>query len=172
MRFEKRNREIVRMRCEDRWTLQEIANRFKLTRERVRQILERHGITCTAFKSLDHRTKRVTVPCLICGVGVETVPSKSLRRPFCSEGCKLDYYHPQITCDQCGKQFRRRRGVVERNKTDRRYKGKNFCSESCYRVSRRKVRIDAPGLARFHLREYLRYAGMTSQELKRVSINV
>jgi len=172
MKHEKRDAEIVRMRCEDKWTLQEIADKFSLTRERVRQILERHGITCTSFKSLDQRVKKVTVPCLMCGVGIPTMPSrvKSWKRPFCSEGCKEDYFFPMVECANCGKQFRRPRYIVRQNKRDKRYSGKYFCTTGCFRAYQKKGEENHPKLARFHLREYLRHAGVVSEQ--RISVHV
>jgi len=172
MRYEKRDAEIVRMRCEDKWTLQEIGDRFSLTRERVRQILERHGITCTAFKTLDKRVKQVTVPCLMCGVGIPTMPSrvKGWKRPFCSDDCKRDYFFPLVECAQCGRAFRRRRHIVRQNKRDKRYSGIYFCTTACFRAYQKKDKKSSSGLARFHLREYLRHAGIPQQET--VSVHV
>lgn len=38
MDLEERNKEIIRLRCEERWTLQAIADLYGITKERVRQL--------------------------------------------------------------------------------------------------------------------------------------
>lgn len=73
-------------------TLQELGNRFGVTRERVRQVLLQEGKPTSAY--------RQTYLCNQCGkdMGVKA----RWRKFFCSERCYHDYTHIQVACSYCG----------------------------------------------------------------------
>lgn len=105
------------------WTLQTIGAEVGVTRERVRQILNRLGLS-TTFEGY-----HVGHPCPGCGVHVST------REPlYCSKQCRYASLRLLLTCDQCGKQFMRRAKVASRHliESHSNYKGlHSFCSNLC-----------------------------------------
>lgn len=85
-----RQRNIVRMRRNNPCaTLQEVGDRFGVTRERARQILEQAGEPTVAYQQ--------TYLCLQCDKDIGRKP-----RLFCSPECRHNYQHIKIACTYCG----------------------------------------------------------------------
>ena len=97
-------------------TLQQIGDKYGITRERVRQILESENLNTTHWKQ--------KYKCLQCGEIIERSRSKS----FCSKDCQYNYSYPLIECCICKKLVRRNQGQLYRH--DRQNKH-YFCSKKC-----------------------------------------
>ena len=185
---------MVKMRCDAGMTLQAIGNVFGLTRERVRQELKaKCGIDCQALPETNKVYHRVEVECAQCSKVFEVAAHQAKRQKhyFCSKRCCYEYVHPLYVCDRCGREFRRTRSQMSvklgGSRKDPRYQGGKYCSEACYHGRNVEAEeelsklpsavvpedLGRPGLARYHLREYLRtIKGLTREELRRVATNV
>jgi len=99
----------------------EIARRVGVSRERVRQLLRRLGLTT----DMRIRPKR---RCLSCG---NPIPRD--HRAFCSRACQVNYYQITLYCNFCGKEFKRKVKdiLLYPVKLQYGYKGRVFCSRSC-----------------------------------------
>ncbi len=79
-------------------TLQQIGNKFGVTRERVRQILKRDGLETRHFRQhyLCNHCRKVIIG------------NRGLKPKFCSRVCRSKYYDVELICDGCGKSFIRK----------------------------------------------------------------
>jgi len=101
-------------------TLQQIADKYKLTRERIRQILKQANVKTTSEKY-----KKVRV-CLICGLPLANVKSKKYHKE-----CYYREHHIQIACSQCGKiKELRKSQLLARSDKQEHY----FCSRQCFDI--------------------------------------
>lgn len=78
-------------------TMQQIGDRYKITRERVRQILVEAGKPTSAFQQ--------TYLCPNCGGELPRGKQSRARQgkgTFCNKQCQYDYGHIKIACDYCG----------------------------------------------------------------------
>ena len=85
-----RNSEMLRLYIEEHMTLETIGDLFGVTRERVRQIVSRAGVTrdvTLASMAIRRDSYRVQATCVHCGKVVMDVPSRPKRR-FCSPFCR------------------------------------------------------------------------------------
>lgn len=75
-------------------TMQTIANKFNISRQRVHQFLKQKGVM----------TRRILPkhPCLQCKKEI------LLRRKFCNRKCQFEFHRITLICDECGKAFKRR----------------------------------------------------------------
>ena len=98
-------------------TLQQIGDKYGVTREWVRQILSQEGLPTAAI------IEKHLIYCLNCGK--ETSTPK-----FCNLDCFSAYHHIEVVCSQCDKLFPLRRSTliahVKRNTS-----GLLFCSMRC-----------------------------------------
>jgi len=119
--------------CEERQlhpcaTLQDISNKFGVTKERIRQILKRDGLR-TQTTRLDFSKERYVCP--RCG-GQKNYEAKWCKR------CFSEMHWVDVDCDNCGKlkQVRVSRLIaIESGKWAKRgfgYKGHFFCSRQCH----------------------------------------
>jgi len=115
-------------------TLQQIADKYKVTRERIRQILEPYNLP--TGNSMRAYKPRVCPEC-----GHKITNSKSKR---CGK-CYLKEHRVTLACDMCGKLFTRHLSEViyqENAPAEKRPNGKPrrnwFCSRHCLGVWRGK----------------------------------
>jgi transcription elongation factor Elf1 len=100
-------------------TLQAVGDKFGITRERVRQILDR------ASSPTRHYIKPKTLyTCLNCG------KETTYKIGLCSRECRYQYNMIPLVCDNCGVVFHRKKSLAIRHNTGR-YKGKVFCNRDC-----------------------------------------
>lgn len=99
-------------------TLQEIGNDFRVTRERIRQILASLHLPTRHIALRWQRMK----PCLNCG---ELTLNK-----FCSHECLNAHYRTMVVCGVCGKEFPQRIKDRDYRKNHRGYQH-TFCSNQC-----------------------------------------
>lgn len=78
-------------------TMAKIGEAVKLTRERVRQILNKH-----------HLPTRVVKHLYICNYCGSTFKGAEYHRLFCNKSCYNNYHYAELECETCGKTFRRR----------------------------------------------------------------
>lgn len=120
-------RKVLKLLSEDSWRLQEIASAVGLSRERVRQIREKHGIW----------TPR---KCLNCGTGLSLFSHG--RRIYCSPECRrtANYkkkhqgnepfsWKKETQCEKCGATFLKRVSWMR------------FCSPQCSQGDKRSICI-------------------------------
>lgn len=97
-------------------TLQEVGDKLGVSRERVRQLLNRAELPTMHYK--------VTNRCSKCGVEVP----KSNRSGLCKE-CKEESHRVPLICDQCGELFYRgQHQVISQSQPHTGY----YCSRQCY----------------------------------------
>ena len=107
-------------------TLQQIADKYDITRERVRQVLASEG----------RATKAIRLPnpnyiCPYCG-GVKSWVSAQCEN--CQEAERAKVRWVTLICDQCGGTFERRQSEVLIRAKLRGYQGRIFCSKRCQGV--------------------------------------
>ena len=99
-------------------TLADIGRIVGLSRERVRQILVRHGLSTKAFRPKPF--------CPLCGK-----PSLRALKTSCLE-CKAKRKWVYLPCDHCGRAVKKSRLLRERQMKDPRYTNKRtFCNKAC-----------------------------------------
>ena len=116
-----RDRELLKLRRNNPcYTLQQIANEFGVSRERVRQILSLH-------QKRTRHLKTTKYCCLRCGVEI------TKNRKYCSQKCFFEDHNILVTCDHCGKQFYRMVSAVL-SYPNRPMNPRNFifCDKSCF----------------------------------------
>jgi excisionase family DNA binding protein len=125
-----RNSRIVKWATENPCSsLAEIGDHYGISRERVRQILFRHGIR--KAHALRVRLKTV-LSCRECG---KDMPYSRRESPICNacSGMKVD-----LVCDGCDRPFKRSRyrilAPLKRPRT--KYKGHFYCSMACFQENR------------------------------------
>jgi DNA-directed RNA polymerase subunit RPC12/RpoP len=101
-------------------TLEQIANKYNISRERVRQRLATAGLP----------TRRIKQPYLCLNCGKEFTPQNKVPK-FCSQKCRHEYHNPLVECVECGKLFRIRLGYLKRKIKNGRADNL-FCSKTCY----------------------------------------
>lgn len=97
-----RNREIVRLHVEERLTLTEIAERFALTRERIRQIVRKAGIAPSETQAVLHEGTMVEWACEVCGKE-EQRERTDARARTCAGDCRselMSSIHRQYTDEE------------------------------------------------------------------------
>ena len=119
--MEERTKKILEIRINNPCaTLQQIGNQTKLTRERVRQILNKHGLPTHHY----HQRKQYT--CLNCGKIITTDATH-----FCSRKCRHNYSQITVICSECNESF-----VISKTdliaRTKRHIIPKMFCSKTCF----------------------------------------
>ena len=103
-------------------TLEQIGQKFGVSRERIRQILQRANLPTRRF--VQHN-----FICLQCG---KEFTCKWPRR-FCSPECSRRYHNPSLVCSECGILFERRLKTILHNNGARGYKGRGmWCSKQCF----------------------------------------
>ncbi len=113
--------EIAKMRHDNPClTLQQIGNKYGISRERVRQVLAKQGAITK------HYHEKILYTCLNCG---KVTPNKS---GICSKKCKTDYNQITLICDNCGKLFNRVKNDIIRASNNENYKGHQFCNNTCF----------------------------------------
>jgi len=99
-------------------TLQQIGDKYGVTKERVRQILSREQLPTRAI------IERKIVYCLHCG-------KETPNLKFCSHECQQAYHSVEAVCSQCGRMFSLRQSeLIARTKHNT--TGLLFCSKQCY----------------------------------------
>lgn len=116
-KIKQRTQDIVSMRIKNPCaTLKQIGDKFGITRERVRQILNKNKLDTHHLCYPKHR-------CNNCG-------KPTNHKLFCSKKCKLEFSKATLICDQCGITFERRvynmKGNIIRN-----HSKNTFCSRRC-----------------------------------------
>jgi len=101
-------------------TLQVIGDEVGLSRERVRQILKKEGLTTAHYIESPYKFF-----CPECG--------KPTRWKFCNKQCRDKYLYIPVTCDNCGKiNYRLQSTVLYRVKNKLNlYNGHYFCNKRC-----------------------------------------
>ena len=97
-------------------TLQQIADKCKVSRERVRQILKKENLPTRHYSSF------LPLSCLNC-----QLPMPKEHKKWCSRKCQWEYTHPLVECDYCHKLFRRGACELARASQPRHV----FCTSSC-----------------------------------------
>jgi hypothetical protein len=111
--------EIAKMRHDNPClTLQQIGNKYGISRERVRQVLAKQGTTTK------HYIKRQYSECLNCG-------KQTTNKLYCTKKCRTDYNQITLVCDNCGKSFNRKKSDIIRTSNNENYKGHQFCNSTC-----------------------------------------
>lgn len=102
-------------------TLQEMGDRFGVSKERVRQVLNEMDLPTRHF------SEKKMVSCLKCGNPIKE------GKEFCDRECQNDYNTILITCSQCGNLMERKacKTLLTENKIRLGYKGNFFCSKRC-----------------------------------------
>lgn len=118
-------KEVIKMRQTNQCaTLQEIGNRFGVSRERIRQILSTNNIQTKNYKWL------LRYYCLECGT--ELVGHGRANRKFCSVSCCNSYKRITVMCDNCGALFKRRASeLLWYPNTPAHQPKHSFCSRKC-----------------------------------------
>jgi len=105
----------------------QIANRYGITRERVRQILKEAEKPTAAYKQI--------YLCPSCG---KELPSEKQLRArqgkvtFCNKQCRYDYGHIKVACDYCGNLKEYRVGeLISHIRTGNTKHNHFFCSRVC-----------------------------------------
>jgi predicted transcriptional regulator len=101
-------------------TLQQIADKLGVTKERVRQILVSESLPTTHWKLRNYL-------CNNCGRNFPAIYGG--RRIFCSPECQKAYYEATLQCDECGKLFKLR--YSELRKAVKRGYQHFYCSRRC-----------------------------------------
>jgi hypothetical protein len=102
-------------------TLQQVGDKFSLTRERIRQILvEKHSPTRKFIQKY---------LCLNCG---NVNPRQNKK--FCSRECCFEFHQVPVICDQCGKMFKRRVSNLLSYPTRHGSHNHTFCNRHCLGV--------------------------------------
>lgn len=116
-----RNISIIRVRSNNPCaTLQEIGDRFGITRERVRQILKEAGEQTRAYVQ--------TYLCYHCGKNLGR-----RKKVFCNKQCQHDYYHMRVPCEICGQLSEYSIAVLAWRVKHMKHKQKLFfCSRVCH----------------------------------------
>ncbi len=97
-------------------TLEEIGQKYNVSRERIRQVLSKHGLSTKALV--------IKSACMNCN----KVIYKSQK--FCSRECQHEYARIPVACQQCGKIFKRYQSEITyrfRENSEHRF----FCSRKC-----------------------------------------
>jgi len=96
-------REAVRLYNKEAWTLERIGQRFGVTKERARQVLQACGVNTDGR----HRTREQRI-CKICGRGYSVLKSdRTFRsRGICSQKCWRPKLFVGVTCSECGHKMR------------------------------------------------------------------
>lgn len=102
-------------------TLQEMSDRFGVTRERIRQVLNEMELPTRHF------SEKKMVGCLQCDNPIRE------GKEFCNRKCQNDYNTISISCSQCGKLMKRKacRTLLTESRIKLGYKGNFFCSKRC-----------------------------------------
>ena len=77
--------------------LYQIAQRVGVTKERVRQILYDEGLPTSAVI--------LRIACMVCG-------KRTRNKKFCSHECQLEYHLIPLTCEVCGRVFKRKKAWI------------------------------------------------------------
>lgn len=116
-------REAVRLYNNENWTLERIGQRFGVTKERARQVLQAYEVN-TDGRVRTHEQKI----CKICGLRYSVLKShRSFRsRGICSRKCWRPRVFVGVTCSECGHKMRipQRRFKVNTS-------GLFFCNRIC-----------------------------------------
>ena len=139
MEWTDRNRHICALRKKG-LTLREIADRYGVSRERIRQITSRFFIPVPERPKLP---EAVTDRCCQCKKQFKR--KRQIRRKFCSKECRrLSQIHKpwsrfgmvKLKCDGCGVAFQRRSNIHQISLRIARERGnehpRHFCSHACY----------------------------------------
>lgn len=107
-------------------TLIEIGDQLGVTRERVRQILKKEGMSTRAL----YVPKYGRFSCVVCDKVF--VPERATStRLYCSVQCQKEAAMITLSCDWCGNLFKR--PIYKEKPTLARHPGKNvFCNKHCY----------------------------------------
>ena len=103
-------------------TLQEIGDKYGITRERVRQVLKEAGVQTKHVLRVNH------LICPFCG-GEKTYNSS--RCPTCREAQREAVRLVPLVCDQCGTMFERKQVDVLTRAKRYGFGGPVFCSRRC-----------------------------------------
>ena len=98
-------------------TLQEIGDKFDLSRERVRQILKQMHLPTKAIRPSLYKFN-----CYNCGI--------ESKRRFCSIKCRSEYFFESLYCEVCNVEIKRLKSEIKRNIVKHDYKH-TFCSKRC-----------------------------------------
>lgn len=82
-----RNAEFVRLHVEERLTLTAIGERFGISRERVRQIVRKHGVAVAVTTAVRSESAGVDFTCPVCEVTTRMGAFRASRRLYCSRDC-------------------------------------------------------------------------------------
>ena len=127
------NQQIVDYRLiHPEYTLQRIATRFSLSRERIRQILKANHVRTKSTLFGVTPEDRICPTCL----GLKNRESKTCKK------CFIILHRMTISCSICGTLITRKKSYIMKNFIDPRYTGRFFCSPEClskgFRVKRSK----------------------------------
>jgi len=102
-------------------TLQEMGDRLGVSRERIRQMLNKLELPTR------HYSEKKMVGCLECGSLIKE------GKEFCNVKCRKSYNSVLVTCSQCGKLIKRKPSMVLSSKSRIRkgYKGNYYCDRKC-----------------------------------------
>ena len=107
-------------------TLAQIGDKVGISRERVRQILKSEGGK-TRHLDIKHQYY-----CLNCAKVFKSYSSKNPK--WCSLLCRHEYSCIPVTCNICGKLFRKKQSALVAQSNDSRYRGNDYCSRKCFGV--------------------------------------
>jgi hypothetical protein len=104
------------------WTLQRIGGEFGITREMVRQHLNRRGVDTSG------RHRHIEKRCTICNTVYRHHPNEKTYRArgICSRPCYEKHCFVMKPCDNCGRVLKKYRRAIARSKT-----GRVFCDHVC-----------------------------------------
>ena len=105
-------------------TLQQIGDKYDISRERVRQIIKKHELL-----HYDQSVDKEHKACLQCGKLIRPQNHK-----FCNKQCEYEYNHPFVECDQCHNLFRAKKGTfygLSHKQSNGKLKEHTFCSQTC-----------------------------------------
>ena len=115
----------------------EIAKKMGYHRSYVHKILKENGFVTKIPSGLKNRH----VYCAKCKEFIMTIKRKNRynerkgRKTFCSDACKTNYYHIELTCSYCKETFKILKSVViQRYVRDYNYV---YCSQKCFRRTER-----------------------------------
>lgn len=94
-----RNATIVRLYEVEGYTMEKVAVRFRISRERVRQILGRAGVESWTTESYCH-AKRILWTCSVCGKQERVAPYYARVRKVCGKSCagklRIRWFKPEL----------------------------------------------------------------------------
>ncbi len=136
-----RDRSLIQARIDGpHRTLNNLAEEFKITRERVRQIFQKYDVKTS------HIVPTVHIVCSFCGkvttrnaaIQKDLEKRKSKLINFCNESCRKKSIRITFICDWCHiNEITYRKSELERNKKAREkinsktQNGYHFCSQTC-----------------------------------------